>query len=209
MILFVHGWGYDARVWSEVGGLLDGIPSAALDFGYFGALRDNIPAEATLLVGHSLGFLWLLRQAKLAHLPLVGINAFPRFTASPDFAPGVAPRVLERMRRQFATEPATVLGDFWRRAGAAGPDLPPHVERLAAGLGGLADWDERATLAVHSGPVHVIAGGEDAIVPPAMTRAAFPMQVVSWLPQGGHALPQQYPAEIASLISEMWQGAVR
>ena len=198
MILFVHGWGYDARFWDPVRKALDA-PSVALDFGYFGAEHTTIPDGVTLLVGHSLGFLWLLRQPALRHLPLIGINAFPRFVESEGYAPAVAPRVLDRMKRRLSGNPATILAEFWERAGGPGPDRTPNESALAAGLNQLTAWDERENLATRTSSLRLIAGEEDAIVPPAMTRMAFQDRAIAWLP-GGHALPQTHPAEIARLI---------
>ena len=198
MILFVHGWGYDARFWDPLRKALDA-PSVALDLGYFGAEDTVVPEGVTLLVGHSLGFLWLARQPAMRHVPLIGINAFPRFLEIEGYAPAVAPRVLDRMKRRFSGNPATVLAEFWQRAGAPGPDLAPNEAALATSLDHLATWDERENLAARTSSVRLIAGEEDAIVPPAMTRMAFQDRAIAWLP-GDHALPQTHPAEIAGLI---------
>jgi pimeloyl-[acyl-carrier protein] methyl ester esterase len=198
LILFVHGWGYDAHVWNPLRQAI-GLPSVALDFGYFRAEHTDIPDGVTLLVGHSLGFLWLLRQPTLRHLPLIGINAFPRFVETEGYAPAVAPRVLDRMKRRLSVSPATVLAEFWQRAGAPGPGQTPNETTLAAGLDQLAAWDERENLAARTSSVRLIAGEEDAIVPPAMTRMAFQDRAIAWLP-GGHAMPQTHPALIARLI---------
>ena len=199
MILLVHGWGYDASFWDLVRGRIG--KSAALDLGFFGARGDTIPGGVTLLVGHSLGFLWLLRQAALAHLPLIGINAFPRFLEGDDYKPAVAPRMVERMRRRLMAEPHAVLRDFWDRAGAAGPTRPPDGEALARGLDHLTAWDERTRLVERAGPVRLIAGGADAIVPPDMTRMAFPVAHITWLPAGGHVLPCTHAVEIAAQVA--------
>ena len=198
MILFVHGWGYDASVWDPLHDAL-GPPGVTLDLGYFGAENTSIPDGVTLLVGHSLGFLWLARQHSLRHLPLVGINAFPRFLEAQGYAPAVAPRMLDRMRRRLIADPAAVLADFWQRAGAPGPDKEPDKTALATGLDQLAIWDERENLAGRARSVRLIAGEEDAIVPPAMTRMAFKSSRIDWLP-GGHALPRTHPAALARLI---------
>jgi pimeloyl-[acyl-carrier protein] methyl ester esterase len=199
LILFVHGWGYDARFWAPLRTRLGDVPSAALDFGYFGAAEAALPHKLTLLVGHSLGFLWLVRQSALRHVPLVGINAFPRFLEAEDYRPAVAARVLERMRRRVVSDTHGVLADFWTRAGAAGPDRTPNAPALADGLDQLAAWDERENLASRASPTRLIAGGEDAIVPAAMTEMAFRGSEITWLP-GGHALPYTRAAEIARLI---------
>ena len=199
MILFVHGWGYDASFWNPVRATLGDAPSAALDLGYFGAADTTLPRDVTLLVGHSLGFLWLARQGALKHLPLVGVNAFPRFLEAGDYRPAVASRVLERMRRRVVSDTRSVLEDFWTRAGTAGPAGEPDTTALAEGLDHLAGWDERENLATRASATRLIAGKEDAIVPAAMTEMAFRGSKIAWLP-GGHALPRTHAAEIARLI---------
>jgi pimeloyl-[acyl-carrier protein] methyl ester esterase len=199
LILFVHGWGYDSRFWDPLRAALRNAPSAALDLGYFGAADTSVPRDVTLLVGHSLGFLWLARHSTLKHVPLVGINAFPRFIETEDYRPAVASRVLERMKRRLAGDTHGVLQDFWARAGATGPDRAPNATALAEGLGHLAIWDERENLASRASPTRLIAGREDAIVPPAMTEMAFNGSEITWLP-GGHTLPRSHAADIARLI---------
>lgn len=198
MILFVHGWGYDASFWDPLRQALE-VPNTALDLGYFGAENTAVPDGVTLLVGHSLGFLWLARQRALQHLPLIGINAFPRFLETDDYTPAVAPRVLDRMKRRVLADPAAVLTEFWHRAGTRGPDKAPDSTALATGLDHLARWDERQKLANRTGSLRLIAGEADAIVPAAMTRMAFKTSAIDWLP-GGHALPCTHPAELARLI---------
>lgn len=198
MILFVHGWGYDASFWDPVRAAL-GAPRNAIDLGYFGAPDIAVPSDTTLLVGHSLGFLWLLRQSALHHVPMIGINAFPRFLEADDYRPAIAPRVLERMRRRVVSDTRSVLEDFWTRAGALGPAGVPNSAALAAGLDHLAAWDERENLAARASPTRLIAGREDAIVPLAMTEMAFKGSEITWLP-GSHALPRSHAAEIARLI---------
>jgi len=199
LILFVHGWGYDASFWDPLRARLADIPSSALDLGYFGAPNMTIPTDVRFLVGHSLGYLWLARQEKLRHLPLLGINAFPRFLEARDYKPAVAPRLVERMRRHLEMDPSGVLSEFWQRAGAPGPNRAPKPEALTSGLDDLAIWDERENLAARGNPTYLIAGEVDAIVPPAMTNMAFKDFGIDWLP-GGHALPWTHPADVETLI---------
>jgi pimeloyl-[acyl-carrier protein] methyl ester esterase len=199
LILFVHGWGYDAHFWDPLRARLGDVPSAALDLGYFGAANTVVPRDVTLLIGHSLGFLWLARQSALKHMPLIGINAFPRFIEAEDYRPAIAPRVLERMKRRVLSDTRSVLEDFWMRAGATGPDGAPNADALAEGLDHLAAWDERENLASRASPTRLIAGREDAIVPAAMTEMAFKGCEITWLPNG-HALPRTHAADIARLI---------
>lgn len=208
MILFVHGWGYDASFWEPLRGEIGDLPSTALDLGFFGAGDERVPDGVTMLVGHSLGFAWLLRQPALRNLPLIGINAFPRFLEGADYRPAVALRILERMHRRLALKPGAVLSEFWAKAGASGPAGAPDVGALAKGLEWLADWDERANLAARTSPVHLIAGGEDAIVPAEMTRMAFGDSAIFWLSEGGHALPRTLPGDVAAIVrafAQVWR----
>lgn len=208
MILFVHGWGYDAGFWDPMRSEIGNLPSATLDLGFFGAGNDRVPEDVTMLVGHSLGFPWLLRQPALAKLPLIGINAFPRFLEAEDYRPAMASRILERMHQRLATAPGVVLAEFWGRAGATGPTGAPDIGALAEGLEWLADWDERANLTARTSPVHLIAGGQDAIVPAEMTRMAFGDSAIFWLSEGGHALPRTHARDVAAIVrafAQVWR----
>jgi pimeloyl-[acyl-carrier protein] methyl ester esterase len=199
VILFVHGWGYDASFWDPLRRQLSDFPSHPLDLGYFGTPDLTIPSGTRLLIGHSLGYLWLARQERLRHMPLIGINGFPRFLQTKDYAPAIAPRVLERMRRHLEMDPAGVLADFWRRAGVPGPKRQPDPAALAAGLDDLALWDERESLGANRKRTYLVAGESDAIVPPEMTRMAFKGFALTWLP-GGHALPWTHAVDIKVLL---------
>lgn len=205
-ITLVHGWGYDATLWREVLPQLSGLDVEVCDLGYFGAARlpaaDGAPR---LAVGHSLGALWWLAISGQPWTRLVAINAFPRFTAAADFPQGVAMRVLERMRRRFATAPAAVLADFQAACGDAGPALPANTAPLTAGLALLADCDGREALARRRDDVFALAARQDAIVPAALSGAAFaalPAGRLRWVVDGGHLLPLTHARECAASIRE-------
>ncbi|MDD5247381.1 MAG: hypothetical protein PHY45_00250 [Rhodocyclaceae bacterium] len=203
-LTLVHGWGYDATLWREVLPLLAGLDVEVADLGYFG--RPTLPAACAaprVAVGHSLGALWWLALSDLPWRTLVAINAFPRFTAAPDFPQGVAPRVLDRMRKRFAVAPATVLVDFQAMCGNSGPLLPLDTAPLAAGLQILASCDGRAAWAARGADIHALAGRGDAVVPAALTEvagAALPAGRLRWVDDGGHLLPLSHPQACAELI---------
>ena len=205
-ITLVHGWGYDATLWREVRPLLAGLDVEVADLGFFG--HPSLPAPCAaprIAVGHSLGTLWWLALSDLPWTRLVAVNGFPRFTAAADFAQGVAPRVLERMRKRFATAPAEVLADFQAACGAAGPALPNDGGPLAQGLAILAASDGRAGLAQRREAIFALAARNDAIVPAAMSADAFaalPTGRLRWIDDGGHLLPLSHTRECAALIRE-------
>lgn len=220
-IALLHGWGYDAGLWREIVPLLAGHAVDTPDLGYFDknmkksalATRRNdrdshrIPL---LAVGHSLGALRWLVEKEATWDALLIINGFPRFTATDDFPHGVAPRVLSRMQRRFEATPAEVLMEFQNTCGAPGPALPADPEPLAQGLEFLATADGRACLAERPKDIHVLASRDDAIVPAALSEAAFavlPAAQRHWCASaGGHALPLTRPQDCAALIRAVAAG---
>lgn len=207
-ILLVHGWSYDRHLWDDVAAHLDSHNLFRVDFGYTG--EPDFPAvpqdEPLLAVGHSLGVAWLLTQNRYAWTRLLSINGFPRFTETTDFAPAVGPRVLARMAKQLRREPAQVLADFHVRCGGSPPTGAPHLDRLAEGLGWLAELDGRATLAARAADIRVLAGMDDAIVPQAMSAMAFaplPPGHLEFTSTPGHLLPLTDPTRCAALITRL------
>jgi pimeloyl-ACP methyl ester carboxylesterase len=205
-ITLVHGWGCDASVWRDLLPLLDGLDVEVADLGFFG--RPSPPtasAAPRIAVGHSLGVLWWLALSDLPWVRLVSLNGFPRFTAASDFPQGIGARVLDRMRKRFASAPQETLAEFHIAAGAAGPALPDDTEPLANGLRILADTDGRATLTARTKDILALAARDDAIVPAAMSASAFaalPTDNLRWIENGGHLLPLSHPHACAALIAE-------
>lgn len=205
-VILVHGWGYDAGVWDAVRAQLNpALPVETLDLGYFGKPKVGAGETAGLAVGHSLGALWWLTQTEIPWRRLLSINGFPRFTAAQGYA-GIAPRVLARMRQQFAVGPAAVLADFHSRCSGIAPAGNPDVTELAAGLGMLAELDARTALASRSNDVWALAGSDDPIVPHAMSVAAFaglPAGHLEFVEAPGHLLPLTHPALCAQWIGRL------
>jgi pimeloyl-ACP methyl ester carboxylesterase len=216
-IVLAHGWGFDRHVWDDVRTRL--APShrvETIDFGFSGAIPParaegsalGVPslAEPVIAVGHSLGACWWLTQAPIPWRRLLTINGFPRFTEAADYAPAVAPRVLARMRKTFALNPAEVLNEFRTFCGA--PPAPDAFDaaRLADGLDWLAQWDGRARLAERAADVWALAGSNDPIVPATMSRAALaclPTDHLAFADVAGHVLPLAAPDLCANWIEKI------
>lgn len=191
-LLFVHGWAFDASVWTALRAELSDWPQAAADAGYFGPAQAPAIEGPVIAIGHSLGVLRLLRGLPDSCLGLVSINGFPRFGAAPDFAAGVAPRLLDRMRKRLSEAPRAVVQDFRQRCGDESAFGEPQTPALGRDLEALRDEDQRATLAALPVPLLLLAGQADPIVSAAMTLAAFPVRPGEerhWREQGGHLLP--------------------
>ena len=197
-LLFIHGWGFEPGIWHEVVARLDGLDCATVDLGFRGPPR--IPAvDRPLVVGHSMGFAWALEHLPRPWAGAVAVNAFPRFTRAADFPDGVPPHRLERMRAQFAEDPAEVVVTFLARLGVVAAD-PAGIRpvALAAALDWLAECDRRADLAALDCPLLALAGEQDPLITPALSRAGFPAAVLETLPQGGHLLPLTHPDWVAA-----------
>lgn len=205
-LLFVHGWAFDASVWTPLRAALADWPHAVADAGYFGAtpavidpvtgpITDPAIAPITgpvIAIGHSLGVMRLLRSLPSNCVGVVSINGFPRFSAAPDFEAGVPRRMLDRMMKRLSADPAAVVQDFRERCAEASVLGEPRLEPLARDLEALRDEDQRDALAALPVPLLILAGEDDPIVPAAMTQAAFGGRVGDErhdLEHGGHLLP--------------------
>ncbi|HYD63930.1 alpha/beta hydrolase [Azospirillum sp.] len=207
LLVLVHGWAFDHRVWEALRAALPDYDAVTVDLGFFGSSQmPDLPADRPLVaVGHSLGVLWLLARQPFAWAGMVSINGFPRFIEGPDYAPAVAPRVLDRMIARFSREPEAVVDGFRRRCGLAAPR--PHGfdnARLLEGLEWLRDLDARTAL--DGRPLLALAGAEDPVVSPGMAEMAF--GVVIWQAAGGHLLPLTHPMWCAGLIRAFVEGVV-
>jgi pimeloyl-[acyl-carrier protein] methyl ester esterase len=200
LLLFVHGWGFDASIWQDLRACFAPEDTLAWDLGFFGAPSQTAPPSGrpVLAVGHSFGLLWLLHEHILRRDGLISINGFSCFAQRPDFPAGIAPRVLARMRARIASDAASVVADFRALCGVTAP-LPgePDRQKLLEVLESLQNWDER--------PAQVIAalcGATDNLVSQAMSRACFADATMHWH-EAGHMLPLSAPAWCAGFLRKL------
>ena len=205
-ILLVHGWGFDRHFFEPLVDYMSQFKCITVDLGFTGdpVMPVFDPDEKHLAVGHSMGFMWLLKHKPAPWQGLVGINAFPRFTETEGYHPAQPVRVLELMQEQYFRKPDRVTADFMSRCGNDNPLNKFDIDRMAESLTWLADWDERDALALERTPVFVLAGKSDQIVSPAMTKAGFEgVAPIQWH-DGGHLLPMEDPAWCAERLLAIW-----
>lgn len=213
-LLLLHGWALRPGLWRPLAQEMN-LPLLCPDWGYYGPPDMDLPPHGPLiLAGHSLGFLWWLHR--LEHDPslrqrtigLISINGFSRFSQAPDFPHGIPQRVIQRMLTRLNQNPRALLDEFGRACGLRTPAPPENLQHplLADGLNALASRDERATLRDLPHPLLALASEDDAIVPPALTRACFttpnPHLRLAWHPRGQHLLPLLQPAWCAREITD-------
>jgi pimeloyl-[acyl-carrier protein] methyl ester esterase len=186
LLLFLHGWGFDASVWNDLRGHFPPQDTLAWDLGYFGP--PSLPAlpagRPVLAIGHSFGLLWLLHRRNPNFSGLVSINGFTCFTQRPDFPAGTPPRLLQRMHARLPADPAAIVTNFRARCGVT-TALPaaPITERLSEGLDALQNWDERGAEITAA-----LCGRQDEVATLEMSRACFSQTQILWH-EGGHMLP--------------------
>ncbi|MBF0110476.1 MAG: methyltransferase [Magnetococcales bacterium] len=205
-LLFVHGWGFGPGFFRPLIRLLDDWQTLRLDLGFFGTPRLDIESSGPwIAIGHSTGFLWLLKHLDTPPLEtncigLVSLMGFSRFVRGHDFPHGIDHRILDKMTGELGRDANRVLDRFMALGGVdrplAGLRAAGNTERLAEGLDWLASWDERRTLQRWNRPWLALACRDDGIVTPAMTTDCFgnlPRQPeaggLHWFAQGGHFLP--------------------
>ncbi len=199
-ILAVHGWGFDPAFWTPMLDRLPDFKAERVDLGFRGEPR--IPKVARpLILAHSMGLAWALTNIPRPWAGVLAVNAFPRFTRSPQFVEGVPPRMIERMVARFSSAPAEVTAEFLGRCGVESPDVATiRPDPLRKALVWLAGCDQRSALKMLGCPLLALAGTLDPIVPQAMSIAGFPPECLVLAEGGGHLLPLTHPDWTASQL---------
>lgn len=200
-LVLMHGWGYDATLWDNVVSLLAPRTVRKLEAGYFGAVPFlDLPTRPFVAIGHSAGGLWLLQQNLTNCRAVILINSFTRFTRGEDFPYGQAPAILARMSRRLATAPKDVIITFRKNIGDFSTFDHPFTDRLITGLADLAACDARYQARIMAPHLYALAGSDDPLLPPPLTRACFENpRHLAWT-EGGHVLPQTQPHSCARFI---------
>ena len=201
VLLFMHGWGFDASIWSGVVQLLDGFDCRMADRGYFGAPVTVESDGPCVVVGHSLGAMHWPAVLPEGCRGMVAVNGFDRFVEGGDF-PGVPRRPLDRMIARLPQAPAQVVTDFRTRCGAEAVAGTPELAPLLADLELLRDGDFRG--AAEGLPVLSLQGANDPLLPEAMGGAVFAKAGVTRMTceNAGHLLPLEAPEWTAKAIAE-------
>ena len=199
-VVFVHGWGFHAGIWTDVVGHLGDAQVTLVDLGFVaGGPKGSMEwPEDAIAVGHSTGVLWLLKEGGGRFKALVSIQGFDRF------CPHVPQSRVAALKRGLERDPAGTMQAFWRSCGAPGFALPEALNagRLDEGLDWLMHWDAGEAKEKLDCPMLALAARDDPIVPPAMTEAIWQGTDIVWSPDGGHVLPLRHPRWCAHHVLE-------
>jgi len=159
-LVFLHGWGFDARFWDALASRLPQFRQTRIDLGFFedgapalaqGLGATPMPSGPTVLIGHSLGFAYGVKQPA-SFSGWIAINGFLRFVKTPERPGCVSPAALRTMRLLLKNDPTTCFHDFYALMGVPPPGGTPNVERLREGLDELRDTDIEAIIAIRAIP---------------------------------------------------------
>ena len=205
ILLFVHGWSFDAQVWRPLAALLPDWQHVVWERGYFGAPDEQVPDGPCTVIAHSFGAMRMIAKPPPQCRAVVAINGFDRFTAR-DGAPGASPRVLDRMILRLEQDASATVAEFRARCGSADPFGTPDAARLKADLVTMRDADHAAASAAWQRPLLSLQGGADPIVPPDLRESAFSgasYRRLDTVPNGGHLLPVTESAYCAAAIERL------
>lgn len=208
-LLFVHGWGFSKEFWQPVTDLLQDFYIDYIDLGYLNDQQisdDELQSikkhqDRIIAIGHSLGFLYLLKQFPLNFHHYVAINSFLRFSKVDDFGSGVSLRVLQRMSKGVEKDSFSVLFQFYKQCQyLQEPTAMLNKEQLKTGLEWLETDDLRSNLSDIANKLTVIASDQDPVVSKEMTKESFKEHPVQWVTDTTHLLPITKPVLCAKTI---------
>ena len=205
-LILVHGWGFDASFWRPMLDILKWPgPVTTVNLGYRGQSDpDNtlLPRDSSLMVGHSLGYLYLTtmlaRRAPLNPVAMVAINGFKQFLADEHCFTGQPPTALRQLQRQWLRTPEKAWGQFLALCGPC-PDnayeqLPGNHDACAQGLKFL----HASRAAAHPEvPLLALCGRLDQLVKVEHSQFCFSGDLNSELKvhnDAAHLLPLTHPA---------------
>jgi pimeloyl-[acyl-carrier protein] methyl ester esterase len=200
-LVFVHGWGLGPVIWDVLAPKLGDFAQTRVDLGFFGppALPELRPGD--ILVGHSAGLLWGLRQSH-DWAGVVALNSFSRFTLDDSGRGCVKPAALRAMQKNLARDAQICVNGFRASIGAGPAAGSAQLAPLAAGLELLRDFDAAPVVGVK--PWLVVGAADDPLVPPAETKnlAEASGGKLALHASGGHGLPWTAPEYCAERILE-------
>lgn len=199
-VVFVHGWSFDKHLWNGILPLLRNARPHMVELGFTGASpsgMDNIP-DYSILIGHSLGALWLLQNMTRHPRAFISIGGFDCF-----FKQGSL-RQLREIKLLIRRDPAAMLNHFRAEAGATGlyGETTCNTSLLQKGLRSLETDDEADTLSALPCPAIGLAARDDIIVPEAMSKSIWGKYTLHMRDDGGHTLPFTHPEWCANYIQE-------
>lgn len=202
-LIFVHGWSFCQDIWPEV---LTYIGPHNKNLHFIDPVKDhhNVASfsflNQAIVIGHSLGVLWLLEQsAHFNYKALISIAGFDCFYKHKD------KRNIEVMQHMLDRNPMKQINDFRHFAGTPSKytGKMPSLQTMKTGLSWLLSKDCSSQRQALTCPIHILASEDDTIVPKDMTEKCWPSQSIHWIKNGNHILPLTQPKWVAHHITSI------
>ncbi len=199
-LIFVHGWALGPEIWDALAEKLENYAQARVNLGYFGPPRLPELMAGDILVGHSAGLLWGLRE-KHDWAGVVAINSFSRFCLDALGRGCVKPAALRATQKNLAQDAQNCVKAFRASIGAPSSAGPAREAALAEGLALLRDFDAAPHL---PDKLLLLAARDDRLAPPDESEnlARISSGRLVFSSTGGHGLPWTAPEFCAAQIEE-------
>lgn len=214
-VLLAHGWCFGSTMWEPLVPLLHANICITPDFGYFcePELPSHLQPSVLIGVGHSFGFLWLLKQRKYKLDGLIGISSVPSFRESHSGHVAISAEDLLIARSRISKSPRSFVQWFQKKCGVPFHDrrIGPHCidgGAILRDLTFLEQWNVRDELEQTRVPVRVLGASDDKILSPGNIQTSFRgLSGVDIIIESGsgHILPMLNPEKCAETINGLIQ----
>jgi len=200
-LCFIHGWAYGPDIWTDIEKELQGYDITKFDLGFFGDEFTPI-GSYDVVITHSYGLMWLLKNEAITFQKLVSISAIASFVKTDTLPGGVPKSQIRAMRGQLSNNPKALLEGFYSACGDKDMTASntPNIPTLDAALHDMATLDLREK--IHPLNVSALASSEDKIVSAELTQENFASKPILWHDSASHILPKTHPQWCANLIED-------
>lgn len=202
-LIFIHGWGTNSTIWQNTINHLNDHECVTIDLGFIkgGYNQTWDSTQPTILIGHSLGALWSLKQGQIKPEAFISIGGFTNFLS---FTPI---ETIKKMQEGISSKPAAQMASFWRNAGCKNFAPASDLNKIALheGLNCLAEWRGEEELKKLKCPKLILATKADKIVPKEATQSQWPDEAITWHETAPHCIQLTEAEWVASQIKQLIQ----
>lgn len=209
----MHGWGFGPKVWNAMEPLLEKRSSLFFNLGLIG--KETIfPIDSDVIViGHSLGVLWLLKNLSCQPRAFVSINGFTYFAKKESYGRNNI-IAIKAMIKNCETNPLGVLKNFYSYCGLhlnyyCMEEGVINIRKLKESLLWLLEWNLEEKRNMFECPFLALASCDDPLIPLSASESMWKdSSHLEIAPSGGHILPLTNAHWCAKKINEWVKNSV-
>jgi pimeloyl-ACP methyl ester carboxylesterase len=208
-LVFIHGWGMNSRIWQSTIEALQSYECKTIDLGFVKGGETHVlnRTRPTIVITHSLGTTWFLKNYKTETLGELNLKALVAVSGFTNFSSFTPEETLKKMKEGVLANSAAQMALFWRRAGCKNFASPENLnpEKLHEGLEWLANWDAAVEAKALKCPKFILASKADKIVPASAIEGQWLGEKIIWHHQAPHCLQLAEPEWVAENILKQAQ----